>query len=125
MTEVDSIAWEELLSFQGGPTPRTSLRIALDVEITCVTPEEIRLAGRVENLGDGGLLVVFPRAIPPQTRVKLEGPSWLFIPPVEAEVVWTRAGPEGAGVLHGLSILARQRGRELFLIASMFRMLLG
>lgn len=125
MTAADCLAWEALLAFQGGPTPRASLRIPIDLEITCLVPPDTTLTGRTENLSEGGLLVVLPWAIPPQKQVRVTGPEWLILPQVEAEVIWTRVGPERNGVLHGLRVLSDDVGKELFIIGSILRMLLG
>ncbi|MFQ5532926.1 MAG: PilZ domain-containing protein [Candidatus Methylomirabilales bacterium] len=125
MAESDAAAWERLLAFQGGPVPRSSLRIRIDLEVTCIIPPDTRLKGRVENLSAGGLLVVLPREVPPRTLFKVEGPAWLTLPPIGAEVVWTRAGLERDGVLHGVRILSGEVGKEIYLIGSMIRMLLG
>jgi len=38
MSRADAFALEELLAFQGGPTPRSSLRIPIDLEVTCLVP---------------------------------------------------------------------------------------
>ncbi len=125
MTEADCLAWQSLLAFQGGPTPRASLRIPIDLEISCLIPPDTCLMGRTENLSEGGLLVVLPWAVPPQTQVKVTGPEWLILPQVEAEVVWSRVGPESTGVFHGLRVHSDEVGKELFIIGSILRMLLG
>lgn len=125
MSESDAAAWEQLLAFQGGPVPRSSLRIRIDLEVICVIPPDTRLSGRIENLSDGGLLVVLPREVPPGKRIRVEGPAWLTLPPIEAGVVWTRADLGRDGVLHGLRVLEDEVGKELYLIGTMIRMLLG
>jgi hypothetical protein len=125
MSPADASAWEELLAFQGGPTPRSSLRISIDLEVTCHVPPGTRLQGRVENLSDGGLLVVLPQAVPPRTRVSVAGPSWLVLPPVEAEVVWARDSLQGEGALHGLRVLTDETGKELFTIGAILRSFFG
>jgi hypothetical protein len=125
MSPADAFAWEELLAFQGGPTPRSSLRIPIDLEVTCHVPPDTRLQGRVENLSDGGLLVVLPQAVPPRTRVGVAGPAWLVLPPLEAEVVWTREGRHKEGALHGLRVLVDEAGKELFTIGAILRSFFG
>jgi hypothetical protein len=125
MSRADAFAWEELLAFQGGPTPRSSLRIPIDLEVTCLVPPGTRLQGRVENLSDGGLLVVLPQAVPPRTRVSVAGPAWLVLPPVEAEIVWTRDNFQKEGALHGLRVLADETGKELFTIGAILRSFFG
>lgn len=125
MSEADSIAWEQLLAFQGGPTPRASVRIALDLEITCVVGPDSAVTGRMENLSDGGLLVVLPRAIPPQTHVRVVGPAWISLPPIDAEVVWVLAGTARGGIMHGLRVLSDEKGEELFRIGTILRILIG
>jgi hypothetical protein len=125
MDEEDLRAWEDLLAYQGAPTPRASLRIPLDLEVTCVVPPDTGLAGRVENVSEGGLLVFLPRNLPPRTLVKVVGPDWLVLPPVEAEVVWVRDQGESTGVLHGLRILASDAGKELFVIGAILRSFMG
>ncbi len=125
MSPADAFAWGELLAFQGGPTPRSSLRIPIDLEVTCHVPPGTRLQGRVENLSDGGLLVVLPQAVPPRTRVSVAGPAWLVLPPVEAEVVWTRDRFHKGGALHGLRVLADEAGKELFTIGAILRSFFG
>src|SRR3970040_905018 len=102
MSPADAFAWGELLAFQGGPTPRSSLRIPIDLEVTCHVPPGTRLQGRVENLSDGGLLVVLPQAVPPRTRVSVAGAAWLALPPGGAGVVWTRGSFPKGGALHRL-----------------------
>ena len=125
MSRADAFALEELLAFQGGPTPRSSLRIPIDLEVTCLVPPNTRLQGRVENLSDGGLLVVLPQAVPPRTRVSVAGPAWLALPPVEAEIVWTRDSLQKEGALHGLRVLADETGKELFTIGAILRSFFG
>ncbi|MFQ5846215.1 MAG: PilZ domain-containing protein [Candidatus Methylomirabilales bacterium] len=125
MAGTDSDAWEELLTFQGGPTPRASLRIPVDLEITCLVPPDTSLAGHLKNLSDGGLLVILPQAVPPRMCLSVAVPVWLALPPVEAKVVWNRAGPERNGVFHGLRILTDEMGQELFLIGTILRSFIG
>jgi hypothetical protein len=125
MEEGDARAWEDLLALQAGPRPRESLRILIDLEVTCVVPPETTLQGRVENLSDAGMMVVLPRAIPPHTRVHVSVPEWLILPPVETEVVWNRAGPQNQGALHGLRVLKDDMGKELFLIGTILRIFVG
>ncbi|HET7853550.1 MAG TPA: PilZ domain-containing protein [Candidatus Methylomirabilis sp.] len=125
MSRADAFAWEELLAFQGGPTPRSSVRIPIDLEVTCLVPPNTRLRGKVENLSDGGLLVILPQAVPPRTRVSVAGPPWLVLPPVEAEVVWTRDGVQQESALHGLRVIANETGKELFTIGAILRSFFG
>ncbi|MFQ5532925.1 MAG: PilZ domain-containing protein [Candidatus Methylomirabilales bacterium] len=125
MTGATYHAWAELLASQSGQPPRTSLRIPIDLEVTCVVPPGTRVAGRIENLSDGGLLVVLPRHLPPRTHLRVKGPPWITLPLAEAEVVWSRAGSERDGVLHGLRVLEDEVSKELFLIGTMIRMLFG
>ena len=125
MDKDDLEAWDALIAFQGGPTPRTSLRIPLDLEVTVVVHPDAPLAGRVENLSEGGLLVYLPRVIPQQTLVKVVGPDWLVLPPVEAEVVWSGGERGVEGVLHGLRILSSDVGKELFVIGTILRSFTG
>ena len=121
MTDANSVAWERLLVTQAAQGVRTSLRIPLDLEVTCVIPEGTRLRGRAENLSDGGMMVVFPQAVSPQTRVRLEIPLWLVLPPMEAQVVWMRGRADVPDVAHGLRFLTEERGKELFLIGTLLR----
>ncbi|MFQ5989732.1 MAG: PilZ domain-containing protein [Candidatus Methylomirabilales bacterium] len=121
MTEANSVAWERLLATQAAQGIRTSLRIPIDLEVTCVVPEGTRLRGRAENLSDGGMMVVLPQAVPPQTRVSLEIPLWLVLPAMEAQVVWMGAKAEVPDVAHGLRFLTEERGKELFLIGTLLR----
>lgn len=121
---VDRLAWEHLITFQAGPTPRASLRIPIDFEVTCLLAPDTRVPGRVENLSDGGMMIVLPQAVTPQTHVRVVVPAWLILPPVEAEVMWTRANPSVQGVVHGLHFLASDMGKELFLIGTLLRQLL-
>ncbi|MEE9123696.1 MAG: PilZ domain-containing protein [candidate division NC10 bacterium] len=125
MDEADAHSWKELLVLQAGPTPRSSLRIPIDLEVTCVVNPDTNVQGRLENLSDAGMMVVLPRAIPPQTRVHVSVPEWLILPPVEAEVIWNRAGPERQGALHGLRVLKDDLGKELFLIGTILRIFVG
>lgn len=125
MHETHARAWEELLTFQAGPTPRSSLRIPIDLEVTCVVSPETMLQGRVENLSDAGMCVILPRAVPLHTHVHVSVPEWLILPPVETEVIWTRSGPETQGTLHGLRVLKDDMGKELFLIGTILRIFVG
>jgi hypothetical protein len=125
MDKDDLEAWDALIAFQGGPTPRTSLRIPLDLEVTVVVHPDAPLAGRVENLSEGGMLVYLPRVIPQQTLVKVVGPDWLVLPSVEAEVVWSGGERGVEGVLHGLRILSSDVGKELFVIGTILRSFTG
>ncbi len=121
MTDANSAAWERLLTTQAAQGVRTSLRIPLDLEVTCVIPEGTRLRGRAENLSDGGMMVVLPQAVSLQTRVRLEIPLWLVLPPMEAQVVWMRGRADVPDVAHGLRFLTEERGKELFLIGTLLR----
>jgi hypothetical protein len=121
MAEASSLAWEQLLAGQTGQDPRTSVRIPVDLEVTCVIPPDTRLRGRAENLSDGGMMVRLPQAVPPQTCVKLKVPGALGLPPMEAGVMWTRAHPEVPHVVHGLRFLEGDIGKELFLIDTLLR----
>jgi hypothetical protein len=125
MAEDDFLSWEELLAFQGGPTPRASLRIPVDIEVACLLDLDTRLQGRIQNLSEGGLLVLLPRPVPPRTIVTVEGPAWLSLPRAKTEVVWNRGGSETEGILHGLRVLGEDVGRELFLIGTILRSFLG
>lgn len=125
MDEADARAWDDLLAFQAGPTPRASLRIPIDLEVTCILSPEVTLQGRLENLSDSGMLVMLPRAVPPLTRMHVSVPEWLILPPVETEVVWNRAGPGRQGTLHGLRVLKDDMGKELFLIGTILRIFVG
>lgn len=124
LSGVDRLAWEHLITFQAGPTPRASLRIPIDLDVTCLLAPDTRVSGRVENLSDGGMMMVLPQAVAPHTRVSVVVPAWLILPPVEAEVVWTRANPAVPGVVHGLHFLASDMGKELFLVGTLLRQLL-
>ncbi len=53
---------------QAGSSARTSLRIPINLEVACMIPPDIRLEGRAENISDGGLLIVFPQTVIPQTH---------------------------------------------------------
>jgi hypothetical protein len=124
MTEDDFLAWEQLLAFQAGPTPRASLRIPVDLEVTSLIPPNTRLQGRVKNLSDSGMMMILPREASPQTQVRVVVPTWLSLPPVVAKVVWTRTGPGGRGVVHGLHFIANDVIKEVFLMGTLFRQLL-
>ncbi|MFQ5847210.1 MAG: PilZ domain-containing protein [Candidatus Methylomirabilales bacterium] len=123
LTGTDRVAWERLLAFQAGPTPRTSIRIPIALEVTCRIPPGTWLPGQAENLSDGGLLLVLPRVIAGRTRVTVRVPPLLAFPSVEAEmdVVWTRSAPRGHGVLHGLRFCWDDISKELFLIGVLLR----
>jgi len=124
LTAADHRAWEQLLAFQAGPHPRASLRIPVDFTVTCLIPPVTGVQGLVKNLSDDGMMIVLPRAVPPQTRVSVAVPAWLILPPVEAKVVWTRISPERQGVVHGLSFKDDDTSKELFLIGTLLRELL-
>lgn len=123
----DSLIWGRLLAFQAGPTPRASLRISIDLEVTCRMPPDTCLPGRAQNLSDTGMMIVLPQTVPPQTRLSVAVPPWLILSPVEAEmeVIWTRDAPHGDGAIHGLYFLADDVGKELFLIGTLLRHLLA
>lgn len=118
------LAWESLMTFQGGSTPRASIRIPLNLDVSCVIPPDTRLQGRAENISDGGLLVALPQTVIPQTRMTVAVPPFLVLPPVDAEVVWMLTVSEVHGVLHALRFLSEDRGREMFLFGALFRRLL-
>jgi len=124
MTGGDSLAWKQLLAFQAGPTPRDSLRIPIDLAITCLIPPHTRLRGHIRNLSDSGMMIVFPREVQPQTRVSVAVPRWLNLPPVDAEVVWTEASSAMHGVVHGLHFTTNDTSKELFFIGTLLRELL-
>jgi hypothetical protein len=120
----DRLAWEQLIAFQAGSTPRASIRIPLNLDVSCVIPPSTRLQGRAENISDGGLLVNLPQTVIPQTCLTVAVPPLLVLPPVDAEVVWMLAASEGQSTLHALRFLSETRGRELFLFGALFRRLL-
>lgn len=123
----DLPAWERLLAFQAGPTPRSSVRTPMALEVTCRIPPDMILPGQVENLSDGGLMVTLPQPLVPQTRLTLEVPSAPSLSPVEAEmeVMWIRAAQEDHSVLHGLGFRSGDIDRELFLVGALLRRLLA
>ncbi|MFQ5848405.1 MAG: PilZ domain-containing protein [Candidatus Methylomirabilales bacterium] len=124
LSDADRLAWEQLMAFQSGPTSRAFLRVPIDLEVTCLVPPDTRLRGRGEDLSDGGMMIVLPQAVAPRTRLCVVVPPWLFLPPVEAEVVWTRAVLAGPGAIHGVRFLANDTGKELFLVGTLLRRLL-
>ncbi len=124
LTGVDRLAWEQLMAFQAGPTPRTALRVPIVLEITCLVPPDTQLQGWAENLSDGGMMVVLPQAVAPRTRLSVAVPPGLNLPPVDADVVWTRTSVAKNGVVHGLQFLPDDTRKELFLIGTLLRQLL-
>lgn len=118
-------AWERLLAFQAGPTPRTSVRTPVAFEVTCRIPPDTILAGQVRNLSDGGLLIALPQALPPQTRLTMEVPPLSTLSPVEAEmeVLWTGATRKDRSVFHGLRFRSADIDKELFLVGALLRRL--
>jgi hypothetical protein len=62
----------------------------------------------------------------PRTRLTVSVPPWRSLPPVEvqAEVVWTRATPDGRGVIHGLRYLSDDREASFFVAGALLRQLL-
>jgi hypothetical protein len=124
MTGGDTLAWEQLLAFQAGPVPRGSLRVPIDLEVTCLIPPDTRVRGRVKNLSDSGMMIILPRALPPQSRVSVVVPAWLGLPPVDAEVVWTRASSALYGPVHGLHFTTNDMYKDLFLMGTLLRQLL-
>ncbi len=124
MTEPNSAAWNRLLTLLVGRHPRTSVRIPIHLEVTCVIPPDTRLRGRAENLSHGGILVVLLQTVPTQTRVRLKVPGVLGLAPIEADVVWTRANAAEHEVVHGLRFLEEDMGKELFLIDTLLRQFL-
>lgn len=125
LTKSDRLAWDQFLAFQGGPTPRASVRIPIALEVTLRMPPDIRLTGRIDNISDGGLLLLLSEGLSPQTKLTVVVPPWLALPAVdtEMEVVWNRDTPEGQGVLHGLRFSDDDIGKELFLIGILLRQL--
>ncbi len=116
-------AWERLLALQAGPTPRTSVRTPVALEVTCrISPDTI-LPGQARNLSDGGLMIALPRPLPPQTRLTLEVPRSSTLSPVEAEmeVLWTGAARADRSVLHGLGFRSADIDKELFLVGALLR----
>lgn len=116
-------AWERLLALQAGPTPRTSVRTPVALEVTCrILPDTI-LPGQARNLSDGGLMIALPRPLPPQTRLTLEVPRSSTLSPVEAEmeVLWTGAARADRSVLHGLGFRSADIDKELFLVGALLR----
>ena len=125
----DLPAWERLLAFQAGPTPRTSVRTPMVLEVTCRVPPDTMLPGQVKNLSDGGLMITLPRVLPPQTRLTLEIPSssssTLSRVEAEMEVMWSRAAGKDRSVLHGLRFRSGDINRELFLVGALLRRLVA
>ncbi|MFQ5988951.1 MAG: PilZ domain-containing protein [Candidatus Methylomirabilales bacterium] len=125
-TGEDRLIWERLLTFQAGATPRASLRIPIDLEVTCIIPPDTRISGKARNISDGGLMVSLPQALHPRTQVVVAAPTGLSLPlmETETEVMWTRFPSEGNGVLHGLRFTADDISKELFLIGALLQELL-
>lgn len=125
LTESDRLAWDQFLAFQGGPTPRASVRIPIDLEVTLRIPPDVRVTGWIDNISDGGLLLLLSEGLSPQTQLTVAVPPWLTLPAVDAEmeVVWNRDASDGQGVLHGLRFSADDIGKELFLIGILLRQL--
>jgi hypothetical protein len=123
----DLPAWERLLAFQAGPTPRASVRTPMAVEVTCRIAPDTVLPGELLNLSEGGLMITLPQALLPQTRLTLEvSPSaTLSRVQAETEVVWTRAAPKDRSVLHGLRFRSCDIDRELFLVGALLRKLVS
>lgn len=121
MTEASTMAWERLLATQVAQNPRTSMRIAIDVEVTCLIPPDTRIRGRAENLSDGGMMIRLPQAIPLQTHLRLKIPGVPGLQAMEAGVVWSRTNSAGTQVVHGLRFLEEDVGKELFLIDTLLR----
>lgn len=119
----DHIAWEHLLAFQASPTRRASVRIPMVLTVTCLIPPDTSLPGEIKNLSEDGLMIALPQAFPPPTRLTVAAGPWPSLSPVEAEmeVVWSRADPEGHGLLHGLRFCADDISKELFLIGTLLR----
>lgn len=125
MEEASSIAWEQLLATQVAHKPRTSVRVAVDLEVTCIISADTRLRGRAENLSDGGMMVRLSQVIPLQTHVRLKIPGMPSLQPIEAGVVWTRTNSAVPHVVHGLRFLEEHMGKELFLIDTLLRRFLA
>lgn len=125
----DLPAWEHLLAFQAGPTPRASVRTPMGLEVTCRIPPDTMLPGQVKNLSDGGLMIILPRPLLPQTRLTLEIPpssaSTLSRVEAQMEVMWTRAAGKDRSVLHGLRFRSGDIDRELFLVGALLRRLVA
>ena len=123
---VDHRVWDELLAFQAGSTPRSSLRIQIDLEVACLIPPDTRLPGRARNISDGGLMVTLPQALDPRTRVVVATPTGLTLPLMESEteVMWTRAPAGEEGILHGLRFTKDDIDKEFFLIGALLQELL-
>lgn len=122
----DHRIWDQLLAFQAGSTPRSSVRIPIDLEVACLIPPDTRLPGQAHNISDGGLMVTLPQAFDPRTRVVVATPTGLTLPLMESEteVMWTRAPASGGGVLHGLRFTKDDIDREFFLIGALLQQLL-
>jgi len=121
------LAWERLLTFQAGQPRRAAVRFPITLVVTCRLSREMSRPGCVENVSDTGLRIIFPQALPLNTRLSVVDPPWFILSPVEAEmqVVWTRAAPEGRGVLHGLRFCSDDIVKELFLVGLLLRHLVA
>lgn len=119
----DHRIWDQLMAFQAGSTPRSSLRIPIDLEIACLIPPDTRLPGRAQNISDGGLMITLPQALDPRTRVLVATPTGLTLPLMEAEteVMWTRTPTVGEGFLHGLRFTKDDIDKEFFLIGALLQ----
>lgn len=122
----DHRVWDELLAFQAGSTPRSSLRIPIDLEVACLIPPDTRLPGRARNISDGGLMVTLPQPLDPRTRVVVATPTGLTLPLMESEteVMWARSPAGEEGVLHGLRFTKDDIDKEFFLIGALLQELL-
>ena len=102
--------WEAFLAQQGGPTPRRYVRFAIDLPITCRLQgvADVVLAGRLGNIGDGGMLVRLPAPLELGQEVEVSLATAKTPLAVTSAVAWADGAPvpDGRGLIrHGLRFI--------------------
>lgn len=85
-------------------TRRRHVRLPVDLPVAYQRPGGEEGRGRVKNLSDGGLLLLFREPLPPSTSLRLQLHAHHGMRSFEGVVVWNAAGP-GAGkssIAHGI-----------------------
>ncbi len=86
------------------PLRRRHVRLPLDLPVAYERPGEEKRWGRVQNLSDGGLLLLAREALPPATPLRLQLQTHHQPLVVEGVVVWNNsmAGAGHSSSAHGI-----------------------
>ncbi len=94
----------EALGTSAAPLRRRHVRLPLDLPVAYERPGEEKRWGRVQNLSDGGLLLLAREALPPATPLRLHLQTHHQPLVFEGGVVWngSTSGTDQSSIAHGI-----------------------